>query len=73
MCDIRHLIKYIKGVHSDVFVLGDSEFGTYNEVEVFSDINWANELSCRSTSGGATCFNDFLLQNYARTQSVVAL
>eukprot|EP00972_Heterocapsa_arctica_P019828 2926163-Heterocapsa_arctica.AAC.1 len=70
MCAMRHLIKYIRGTQSDVLVLGDSEFGTENEVQVLSDANWADGPSRRSTSGGAVYFNGFLLQSYARTQSV---
>jgi hypothetical protein len=70
---MRHLVKYIKGTQSDILVLGNSEFGTEQEVEVLSDANWADGPSRRSTSGGAAYYDGFLLQSYARTQNVVAL
>jgi hypothetical protein len=70
---MRHLIKYLKGTQEDVLVLGDSEYGTETEIEVLADANWADGPSRRSTSGGAAFYNGFLLQSWARTQSVVAL
>eukprot|EP00972_Heterocapsa_arctica_P093189 13746297-Heterocapsa_arctica.AAC.1 len=64
---MRHLIKYLKGTQDDVLVLGD---GTETELEVLADANWADGPSPRSTSGGAAFYNGFLLQSWARTQSV---
>eukprot|EP00972_Heterocapsa_arctica_P100080 14758834-Heterocapsa_arctica.AAC.1 len=54
---MTHLLKYIKGTQDEVLVLGNSEFGVEDEVEVLADANWAEGPSRRSTSGGAVYFN----------------
>eukprot|EP00972_Heterocapsa_arctica_P042836 6316452-Heterocapsa_arctica.AAC.1 len=38
---MTHLLKYTKCTQDEVLVLGKSEFGVEDEVEVLADANWA--------------------------------
>ena len=69
---LKKLCRYLRGTSNAVLSLGgDNE--PSNQLEVFSDSDWATGESRRSTSGGAILSGGWLLNSWSRTQPTVAL
>ncbi|CAE8621588.1 unnamed protein product [Polarella glacialis] len=69
---LKKLCRCLRGTSNAVLSLGNSE-ATDDQLEIYTDSDWAAGESRRSTSGGAILRRGWLLASWSRMQPTVAL
>jgi hypothetical protein len=73
MTSLKRLVRYLKGTTAVVLKMSIDELQLPQNLEAYTDANWATDTGRKSTSGGIVFLQGFPMQAWSKTQGPVAL